>query len=97
MCVYAPHHTNNIFASPNKVYDGILTKTPIIMNPEVVISQFVQDSQTGFILDAYEVNDFLQLAKELKERYTAFHIPDELAKRYSWESQEPYLLGAHAG
>jgi glycosyltransferase involved in cell wall biosynthesis len=97
MCVYAPHHTNNIFASPNKVYDGIMTKTPIIMNPEVVISQFVQNSQTGFILVAYDVYDFFQLAQELKKRYTAFLIPDDLAKRYSWESQEPHLIGAHAG
>jgi hypothetical protein len=35
LCLYEPNIVNNIYASPNKIYDGIQAGVPIIINQEV--------------------------------------------------------------
>jgi len=95
LCVYAPVNENNINASPNKVYDGIQTATPIIINSEVRISDWVKEKGIGFILSQYNVPDFKKLYFDLQEDKNKFSFDDELKNSYTWESVEGDLLKAH--
>ena len=95
LCVYAPLNTNNINASPNKVFDSIMVDTPIIINEEVKISQWVKDHNVGLVIENYDVSDFEQLYHQLIKYRGKFNYSNELKKEYIWESVENNLLLAH--
>jgi hypothetical protein len=95
LCVYSPINSNNINASPNKIYDAIHTGTPVIINAEVAVSAMVKEHQTGFILNSYQVSDFHQLYRDLLEARNNFHWDDELRRQFSWELSEAVLFQSH--
>lgn len=53
-CMYKPINSNNINASPNKVYDAIHTGCGIIINSEVKLSNFVIKEKIGIVIKNYE-------------------------------------------
>ena len=95
LCVYAPVNQNNINASPNKVYDAIQTSTPLIINAETKISDWVKDKGIGFILPHYEVKDFIDLYNNLNKAKEVFRFNGNLKTEYAWEKVEDILLKAH--
>lgn len=95
ICVYAPINENNINASPNKVYDAIQTATPLIINAEVKVSDWVKRKGIGFILPEYNVADYNNLYHQLCEAKNTFNFTNELKHTYTWESVEANLLKAH--
>lgn len=95
LCVYAPINENNINASPNKVYDAIQASTPLIINAEVRISQWVKEKEIGFILPEYDVTDFNNLYNDLQKDKNKFSFNKELKQTYTWECVEENLLKAH--
>ena len=95
LSVYSPVNENNINASPNKIYDAIQTETPVIMNAEVKISDWVNNNGIGVILPKYEVSDFLSLYKSLTDAKNTFKFGKELKQKYIWEKVEGILFKAH--
>jgi hypothetical protein len=95
LCVYAPINENNINASPNKVYDSIQTGTPLIINSEVRISEWVKEKGIGFILPQYQVADFNKLYFDLQRQKNTFSFNSELKFSYTWQRVEENLLKAH--
>ena len=95
LCVYAPINENNINASPNKVYDAIQTETPLIINAEVRISDWVKEKGIGFVLPEYKVADYSKLYFDLQRDKNKFSFNADLKKYYTWESVEGNLLKAH--
>lgn len=95
LCVYAPINQNNINASPNKVYDAIQTSTPLIINAEIKVSQWVKDNRIGFVMDQYNVEDYSKLYTELKNAKYSFSFSEETKVFYTWETVEENLLKAH--
>ena len=95
VCVYAPENTNNIYASPNKVYDSVHTETPLIINREAKVSEFVREHNIGFILDSYYDDDFPKIIEHLIERKSSYSFPEKLKEKCSWESIDARLLDAH--
>ncbi len=95
LCVYAPINTNNINASPNKIYDAIHTGTPLIVNAEIGIARFVEEHKLGHILPAYQENDFRLLHATLLQKRNSFHWPEKLRVDFSWENTESVLLKSH--
>ena len=96
LCVYAPINENNINASPNKIYDSIQTRTPIITNAEVVVAQFVATNEIGVVIDNYYHFDAAELLHELRIRKNQFVFNDTLRTIYTWENVEGVLLAAHS-
>ena len=95
MCVYEPNNINNINASPNKIYDAIQVETPVIINGEVKVSQFVSDNELGIVIpDFYNINSttFYERLKNNKDKFT---FSDELKEKYTWENEEKTLLRLH--
>ena len=95
LCVYAPINENNINASPNKVYDAILTSTPLIINAEVKISKWVKENGIGFILSEYDVADYKNLYNDLQIEKNKFNFNNQLKQEYIWDRVEENLLKAH--
>ncbi len=95
LCVYAPVNDNNINASPNKIYDAIQAKTPVIINPEVKVAEFVRENGIGYMLPRYEEFDYVHVAAKLYEMRDSFVFDQELRERHTWEQVEGVLLQAH--
>lgn len=95
LCMYAPINENNINASPNKIYDSIQTKTPVIINDEVKISDFVKKYHIGLVLPSYHYANTEVLIKDLMFRKHTFLFDNSLFEQFVWESIEHKLLEAH--
>ncbi|MFN0276217.1 MAG: hypothetical protein ACKVPJ_10750 [Chitinophagales bacterium] len=95
LCLYAPVNENNINASPNKIYDSIQTQTPVIINSEVNIADFVAGHDLGIVLPSYHFDDTFSLVQSLKERKNTFHFNGNISHSYTWQTIEHKLIGAH--
>lgn len=95
LCVYAPNNLNHINASPNKIYDAIQTHTPVIINKEVKVAQFVEDLHIGIVLDQYEYHNYPILLQQLKNKRGSFSFSKALAEKYTWENIEEGLIDLH--
>lgn len=95
LCHYPPTSVNNIYASPNKIYDAIQAGTAVVINPEVKVSRFVRAHNLGVVLEAYAPADFRAVAQSLRDFKAAYRPDPALADQYIWESVEDRLLAAH--
>ncbi|WP_413999311.1 hypothetical protein ACMDB5_01700 [Flavobacterium sp. W1B] len=92
LSVYPVNNTNNIYASPNKIYDAIQTQTPIIINSEIFVASFVKNINIGYVIKNSLNIDFEKLIFELKEKRNSYSFNDKLVEEYSWEKYETKLL-----
>jgi hypothetical protein len=95
LCLYAPINDNNINASPNKIYDAIQTNTPLIINQEIKVSEFVKQNEIGIVLNEYLPPNVDEVIKNLIDKKGTFIFDSRLKKKYSWESIEDKLIKAH--
>lgn len=92
LALYPVNNINNIYASPNKIYDGIQTQTPVIVNSEIIVSSFVKDNNFGFVIENMNDVNFKELIYELKKLKDTYNFDPETIKKYSWEMYEEKLL-----
>jgi len=95
LCHYDPVNLNNVYASPNKIYDAIQAGAGIIINPEVRISGFVRENHLGVVLDAFEPANIKTVARQLREFKAGYRPDAALAGKFLWESVEGILLESH--
>ncbi|MFN4144724.1 MAG: hypothetical protein ACK4GN_02790 [Runella sp.] len=95
LSVYEPINQNNLNASPNKIYDAIQAHTPVIINAEIKVAQFVEEQNIGYVLPNYYVSDVSPLIEILTTQKKAFVFDESLSTRYTWEAVEHKLLQAH--
>lgn len=86
---------NNIYASPNKIYDAIQAGAAIIINPEVRVSRFVREHGLGVVLDAYEPSDMKAVAQSLRDFQARYRPDPALRNLFLWETVEGRLRDAH--
>lgn len=92
VAIYPFDNLNNIYASPNKVYDGIHTETPIIINSEVKVSKFVSDLKIGIVLSTSDSQNLQSHVDYLLSKKADFTFSSELREKYSWTNYEHQLL-----
>jgi hypothetical protein len=95
LSVYEPINDNNLNASPNKIYDAVQARTPVIINAEIKVAQFVKTQNLGYVTDSYYVKDTPKLLRELIAAKKTFVFDQTLSQRYTWEAVEGKLLDAH--
>jgi hypothetical protein len=95
LCLYEPKNINNIYASPNKIYDGIQAGVPVIMNQEVLVSTFVRNEKLGVVIDSYSPTNIISILEELKTQRNCFTHIAKMQGMYTWEKIEPVLIAAH--
>lgn len=94
---YAPEHMNNIYASPNKIYDAMMFGRPVIINAETKMASFVRENDLGFTPCYGDTQCLAMIIEELKMRRKSLA---EYASRlrnlsragYSWQVVEPSFL-----
>ncbi len=91
--IYPTNNLNNIYASPNKIYDAIHTRTPIIINKEVQMSKFVIDHDIGLVVNENDLPR--QLVENLFEKKDSFLFDSDLIRENSWDNYEETLLELH--
>jgi hypothetical protein len=95
LCLYEPNIVNNIYASPNKIYDGIQAGVPVIINQEVLVSVFVRTEQLGYVLESYNPADVATILEDLKAQRGQYGHISKLHGNYTWEVVEPILINTH--
>lgn len=95
LCLYEPNIVNNIYASPNKIYDGIKAGTPVIINKEILVSAFVRDEKLGYVIDSYNPTELSGVLQDLKSQRSNYAHIISLQGKYTWDAIEPILMNAH--
>ena len=82
VCLYPLTNDNNVNASPNKIWDAVQTKTPVIINTGVKVSRLVSDLNIGVVVDqgSQSILDILDI---LKRSQGEFEFDDQLASTHS--------------
>lgn len=96
LAYYAPTSVNNIYASPNKIYDALCVGRPVIINEEVRVADFVQEQELGMLCAYQDVAHLREIISGLGARRRGL---ESFAKRtrvlfetrYNWERMEPTL------
>jgi hypothetical protein len=95
LSLYEPKNENNINASPNKIYDAIQAQTPVIINAEVKIAEFVKKQAIGYVLDSFYQMEYEKILQDLISLKGSFRFSSSLQNKYTWEAIENKLLQAH--
>jgi hypothetical protein len=95
LSLYEPKNENNINASPNKIYDAIQARTPVIINAEVKIADFVKTQGIGYVTDSFYKINYQQLLQDLFRLKGTFVFSSDLQRTYTWEAIENKLVQAH--
>ena len=95
LCLYESNITNNIYASPNKIYDGIQAGVPVIINQEVLVSAFVRAERLGYVIESYNPQEVTNILEDLKAQRGQYAHIAKLQGKYTWEAVEPVLIKAH--
>jgi len=95
LSVYEPINENNLNASPNKIYDAIQAQTPVIINNEVKIAQFVAANRLGYVMESYYEKNVAELFQNLIDKKKSYVFDDAFNKTYTWEAIEAKLVKAH--
>ena len=93
---YAPISTNQVYASPNKLFDAMCVGRPVILNSEVKISRWAADKSVGLLCPYDDVNGLRGILKSLQSRRDSMaEFSREARQRYlashSWEIMENVL------
>lgn len=94
-CLYKPDNENNLNASPNKIYDAIQANTPVVINSEINIAQFVKDNNIGIVLDKYNFGDYKLLAHTMLQQKQKFIFDYTMQNKFTWQHIEHILVEAH--
>lgn len=78
LAYYLPLSKNNVFASPNKIYDALSIGRPVIINREVTVARFVAENDLGFTC-AYD--DIASLRTILMSLRANRRVLDDFATR----------------
>lgn len=88
-CVYPNSNENWKTAYPIKLFESILTKTPLIANKGSIMGDFILEKGIGFVVDESNVNDIRELIKYILDNR---HLLDDKVKElekiqfdYTWD------------
>ena len=86
-CCYPPTNLNNLNASPNKIWDAVLTNNFVAINEECYASELVKENKVGF---TYSYTDFS--VEEFNVNMANLNFSGKVSSsEYTWESQEEKL------
>ncbi|RST59498.1 glycosyltransferase [Siminovitchia terrae] len=91
VAVYDPRIKNHKYSAPNKFYESILLKKPIIVGKDTGIDELVREHDIGFIID-YDYKEFINTLDEIKSTPAILEQKreniDKISSLYSWEKMK---------
>ena len=96
LAYYAPTSTNNLYASPNKIYDALCIGRPVIINDEIHVAAFVREQSIGMLCAYDDIPCLRETIAGLRDRREGLAAFAERTRtlfedRYNWERVEPTL------
>ena len=79
ICIYPCNNLNNIYASPNKIWEASILGVPLIINSEVKVSQIVKNENLGIVINYNASND--EILKQINNTIINYDNNPE----YFWE------------
>jgi len=102
LAFYEPTSVNNIYASPNKIYDAMSVGRPVIVNREIRVARWVERHGLGFTCAYEDASALSRIAGSL--RTGRAQLPNFAAKarkifagRFTWERMEARLKELYDG
>lgn len=101
LAYYVPGTVNNLYASPNKIYDAMSVGRPVILNSETRVSKWVREHRVGWTCPYYDTEALAETVRLLPERRKrlrefAEHARDVFVRGYTWERMETRLLDLYS-
>lgn len=98
LAFYSPCTTNNIYASPNKIYDALSVGRMSIVNTETKVSEWIRHQNLGFVCPYNDVAGLVQVLLALSDRSefaeNSARLRAKFLKRFQWRQFEPVLKKA---
>ena len=86
-CVYNPNIENWKKASPVKLFESIITHTPIIVSKGTVAGNFVEEYSIGMTVDYNNSESLLKAITEIKENYKSYvKNIEKISNNYNWDT-----------
>jgi hypothetical protein len=95
LAVYPADSTNNIYASPNKFYDALHTRTPVLISHNVRVATKVVEWNIGTTIPPDYQKHLREFLASLFDMRGNFTFAEELAREHSWQKYERILQGLH--
>jgi glycosyltransferase involved in cell wall biosynthesis len=97
---YAPTSVNNIYASPNKIYDALSVGRPVIINSEVIVSKWVVENEYGWSCPYDDVSSLSLILHKIKEGRSGLpefvdRARSDFSSKYSWQQMETVLASLY--
>ena len=97
IALYDPHVPNNVFASPNKLFEAMMCGKPIIVSDGTAMSNIVLREKCGLVVKYGNVNELKRSIGTLKNnRNLATSLGrsgrNAYLKKYNWHLMEKRLL-----
>jgi glycosyltransferase involved in cell wall biosynthesis len=94
---YKNNCLNNLYCSPNKLYEALASGTPVIGTANPIIKEVLEELDFGLCLDFDNINSASignAVNQIIEKRYTKEYklsIKTIVRKKFSWESQENFF------
>jgi glycosyltransferase involved in cell wall biosynthesis len=97
VALYDPQVPNNLFASPNKLFEAMMCGKPIIVNSGTVVANRILQERCGLIVEYGNVNELKRGINMLKSNrdladYLGRNGRNAYLKKYNWRLMEQRLL-----
>ncbi|WP_174351497.1 glycosyltransferase [Paenibacillus sp. JMULE4] len=93
--VYDVTQENVRNAFPVKVYEAIVSGTPVIVSKDTLIGKFVEDYNIGYSINCNSHTELINVLKEIQDRNkfeTKIEAVDKLKQIYTWEKTKLSLI-----
>ena len=82
---YRPDSLNNIYASPNKVFDAMSVGRPVIINSETIVSQWVVEKEIGYAVPYEDADALVEVLEKVRERKDTLEFSSRVKNMYKAE------------
>jgi glycosyltransferase involved in cell wall biosynthesis len=79
-----PINTNQRFCLPNKLFDSIQARVPVLSGPTPDIAKIINEDQIGWVTDGFEVSDIVKTLQEINRESIQNLLPrmEEAAEKF---------------
>lgn len=89
---YDPVIINNVYASPNKLYECMMLKNPILINTECIVSEFVIKNRLGLAAPYLDAEGLASnISKIAVKEFIPNDLADEFRRFYAWDNAAAQL------
>lgn len=86
-CSYNPNVENWKNAYPIKLYEAIITRTPVIVSSNTIAETFVKENEIGESVEYGNIHSITEAIDEIINRYTIYKENiEKIANNYKWEN-----------